>query len=266
MIGYFKVLNNSNKEVGRYKYPAFSSKQKMMLKKTPNISIYCCCNKDEDIEIELDKSNRFVTVDKMDKVSHSKSCPLYHTSMPEELWTRQTTESAIYYHVASRMATADDFAVKANEITYNRLIYPEYRLPDNYEDFNKKIITTLKYIKNANGEILYNMVLERTDLEHLEKNKEIFFYGMLEKKAVIKRVGKSRREVLIVTVVDTKGVKHSMFINKEKFNQMKTKLYKDINLVVISGFAYKKRNNSKIMQITDFTLKTISEMGILLSI
>lgn len=266
MIGYFKVLNNLNKEVGRYKYPAFSERQKKMLKKTPNISTYCCCNKDEDIEIELNKDNKFVTVDKMDKLSHNKACPLYPSLKTEELWTKQITESSIYYHVASRMATADDYAIKANEVTYNRLIYPEYRLPDNYKDFNKKIITTLKYIKNANGEILYDIVLDRINTENLDKNKEIFFYGMLEKKAVIKRVGKSRREVLIITVIDTNGQKHCMFINKEKFNQMKTKLYKDIDLVVISGFAYKKRTNSKILQITDFTLKTISEMGILLSI
>ena len=263
MLGYFKVINNEGVEIGRYKYNSITNQQKRALKNMKDITLYCCCG-DEDIEMKISSDLRIYPANQNVGQQHEKGCPKYIYPKKEELWTRQETESHIYYHVAASYAVADDYAIKVNTLTYDRLIEPEYRLPDNFEDFNKRLNATLKYIKTPAGEILYNISIVGKKLNEIPVNKEIFVYGMLTGKPIIKTYGK--KQVLFLDVKDCNGYTRRYYANMDVYREQTSKIYKGYRNIVVCGFAYKKSANSKMLTLSDYCVKAIGDVGTFISL
>lgn len=263
MLGYFKVVNQKGEELGRYKYTSVTNAQKRALKNKKNITLYCCCG-DEDIEMKISADLRIYPANQNVGEHHERGCPKYIYPKGEELWTRQETESRIYYHLAASYATAEDYAIKANTLTYDRLITPEYRLPDNFEDFNKRLHSTLKYIKAPSGEILYMISVVGKRVEDMEPKKEYFVYGMLKGRPIIKKYGE--KQILFLDVQDCNGFIRRYYANMDIYKEQTAKIYKGYKHIVICGFAYKKSDKSKIMTLSDYCVKAIGDVGTFISL
>lgn len=263
MLGYFKVVDEKGNELGRYKYTSVTNRQKRFLKNKKGITIYCCCG-NEDIEMRISSDLRIYPANQNIGEMHQKGCPKYIYHKKEDLWTRQTTESSIYYHVAASYATASDYAIKVNEVTYTRLIHPTYRLPDNYKEYNKRIQNTLKYIKTASGEILYNIAINDKKISEIPEKKEYFVYGMLKHAPVIKEYG--NKKILFLDISDCYGKTKRYYANIEVYKSETDKLFKGSKNIVVCGFAYKKSKQSKILTLSDFCVKSINDIGTFTSI
>ncbi len=261
MVGYFKVIDKEGKEIGRYKYNAITYNQRRFLKSLKNITIYCCCG-DEDIEMKISSDLKIYPANQNVGDTHEKGCPRYKLGKKEELWTIQPTETSIYYNVASCEALASDFANKINQLTYDRLLHP-YRLPDNLVEFNHKCQGTLNYIKTANGDILQNISVVGKRMEDLAFNKEYFVYGMLKGKPIVKTY--NGQKVLFLDVSEPNGFTRRYYANKEVYIEETSRLFDGSVNILVSGFAYKKSPNSKILTFSDFTVKAIDDLGVLIS-
>lgn len=260
MMGYFRVEMSDGTELGKYKYASITEKQKKILREAKDLHIFCCCN-DEDLEMKISSDLRIYPANQNMGEHHEKKCPKYIDKNKDELWTIRKTTSKIYYHVAANYATANDYVEKVNLITYERLTSPEYRLPDNYLDFNKKINTTLKYIETSSGDILYNIsITNNLNVDELITSQEYFIYGMLASKP---KVTPYNKNLLYLDVIDCFGNKKRYYAQKDIYLEETAKLFRGSKNILICGFVYKKSDKSKMLTFSDLCVKSIDDYGII---
>ena len=262
MIGYFKVVDSNGKELAKYKYTAVTNKLKMALRKRKDIKLFCCCNEADKLEMRISSDFKIYPAEKYLGELHDPACPKYYRPKQEELWSIKKTKEHIYYHQASAQATAGDYLQEINQITYKRLVEPEFRLPDNYKDFNKRVNATLKYINTFTGEILYNIALTNNfNVDKCAVNQEYFAFGLLASHPKVTPFNKS---LLYLDIIDCFGRKNRFYADRGTYEEEKKQIYAGYTNIIVCGFAYKKAATSKIMMLSDFAVRAIDNAGILL--
>lgn len=259
MIGFFKVLNNENEVVAQYKYAAVTDRQKQVIKKT-GAKIICCCNKKEVLEMKVASDGRIYPAKKGMGEKHDKRCPHYINPKKEQLWSIKHTDSGLYYHVAASFATAEDYMKELNKVTYDRLIYPEVRLPDNWLDFNKKLQISAKYFLTAGGENLFSILTTNNrKIEELDKNKAYFIYGKVES---VKRTS-FNPQILYIDISDCFGYKQRFYLEREIYEEAAKRIYHKDNPIMAGGFVYKKSDKSRMLTFSDYHMSEVTDIGVL---
>lgn len=163
--------------------------------------------------------------------------------------------------MASHDATAKDYFEKINALTHYRLTHPDYRLPDNYKDFNKRALATTKYIKTPNGEIIHDIsVVNNRNIKEMPAYKENFIYGEL---IGITKTSFSE-EVYYVDILDCFDIRHRFYVDKSILTSMQKPGASDGTTKYIGGgFVYKKKMQSTIMTFADFYVAKINKLGII---
>lgn len=258
MLGYFKAIDKNGNEIGRYKYSAVTLQQKKFLRANKDIRLFCCCN-NENIEMKISSDLRIYPANQNVGEQHHEFCPKHIAAEKIALWSRVDTET-VYYNVAAPYAKASDYAIKANSLTYQRLTSPIIRLPDNYLDFNKRLHQTLKYIKTPSDKILFDISVAGKNYSDFKTGEEYFVYGVLVGKPIVKKYGTN--SILFLDIKDCFGFTRRFYANKEIFKEETSRLYDGSVAYVVSGFAYKKTNQSKILTLSDYCIKSISALGL----
>lgn len=259
MIGYFRVVNRDNQELARYKYSSITSKQKEFLRGIKDIRCLCCCN-DLDLELKISSDLKIYPAIKDVGNLHDARCPKYIDPLKDQDWTIIKETNGYYYHQAGTQVRAKDYMKMINTLTYERLISPILRLPDNYEQFNLRQHATLKYIQTPSGDRLYNISTTRNrNVEALPIGKEYYFCGMLT--AV--KATKNNPSMFTLEMLDCFKQKQKFFLDKDVYIMERSNALKNAQKLLVCGFAYKKTERSKTLTISDFALSAISDIGIL---
>lgn len=261
MIGYFKVVDKNTKEVLQYfKHASVNDVQKKALRANPEIALICACN-DKELELKVSSDLRIYPAEQLVGHLHESRCPKYIHFVPDKLWTKQHTETNIYYNVASHDASAKDYFEKINSLTHYRLTHPENRMPDNYKDFNKRAFATMKYIKTPNGEIIHDIsVTTNRNVKEFPPFKEKFVYGEL---VGITKTNFSE-DVYYVDILDCFDIRHRFYIDKNILTSMqKPGAHDGKSRYIGGGFVYKKKMQSSIMSFSDFYVAKIDKLGLI---
>lgn len=163
--------------------------------------------------------------------------------------------------MASHDATAKDYFEKINLLTHRRLTYPEYRLPDNYKDFNKRAFVTTKYIKAPTGDVLYDIAVSNNrNIKEWATFKEFFIYGEV--------VGITKTEfnndIYYVDILDSFEHRYRFYIDKAVLATLINPATFDRNAKYVGGgFAYKKKENQTILSFADFYIAKIDKIGLI---
>lgn len=259
MIGYFRVVNKDGQELARYKYSSITSKQKAFLRGIKNIRCLCCCN-DLNLELKISSDLKIYPAIKDVGNLHDARCPKYIDPLKEQDWTIIKETYGYYYHQAGTQVNAKEYMKMVNTLTYERLISPILRLPDNYEQFNLRQHATLKYIQTPSGDRLYNIsTTQNRNVETLPIDKEYFFCGML---TTVKAI-KNNANMISLDILDCFNKKQRFYLDKDMYIIERSNALQNANKILVCGFAYKKTERSKILTISDFALSAISDIGIL---
>lgn len=259
MIGYFKVVKEDGQELARYKYATITAKQKAFLRGVKGIRCICCCNDQVELEIKISSDLKLYPASQDVGNLHDVRCPKY-IDLKDQAWKTVQEGLGLYYHQAGTQVTADGYMRMANALTYERLTTPTLRLPDNFEQFNRRQHATLKYIQTPNGDRLYDIsTTQNRNTERLETNKEYYFCGML--KAV--KVTKFNPDIVYMDIEDCFAQRMRYYLEKDAYLEVRSKTLKNAPNLLVCGFAYKKSVKSKILTVSDIAMSSISNIGIL---
>ena len=134
-------------------------------------------------------------------------------------------------------------------------------MPNNHKDFLKKAFVTTKYIKNANGHILYDIsVSNHRNMSEWPVFEERFIYGEVTSISQTK----FSETTYYVDILDSFDKRYRFYVTKEMLECLI-----DINNLEIKdkfiggGFVFKKKSGSTILSFSDFYMTPINDVGII---
>ncbi|HHT7008767.1 TPA: hypothetical protein ACTZ3A_001306 [Bacillus cereus] len=292
MNGSFKVVDASTKRVIKiYSYGTVTDTEKNKLRENDKIRMFCCCGKG-DIEQRISSDLKIYNA--VNGAVHELDCYKHHDYQPIDYksgWGEEMQDGKIVYTanlgglipenkketilVDDRIGTTSNmgnnastqkvegkvtirgFCTRLNLMTWKKYRYFQAKEKVSIEEFGKKIFTMSSKIQiSSKKQFLGDLWFKKSKVKTLHPKKDSLFIYMNYIDYEEKEYG------VKVQCVDNFGQKHFFFVEKDVLDD-KLKKERVINgTMIISGFVYRKKLNSEVLYLGEFSLFKVNKYGL----